>query len=319
MKMIKSPVFDTDTKNHDISSEEISTVIYIEPEHLKAALRKFDILFVPVTLIFQVLSALDNNNVREALIPRVTLVLIVTQIGNARVFGFDQDVGLVGGDFGNINTIANVMNVIFEIPWVLAVQRFGAKRSLGTAFILWSFCTLGTAFIHTYSQAIVVRMLLSIFEAGLCQGFAYVYCDIYPRAQVGKRIMTENLAQCISGSFGGLFAYAIQTMGTRRGLAAWRWLFIVEFCITMFIGSIGLFFIPSKPETAWYLNAEEKEAMRLKRQEDLKYRDSHFDRKWIKATLVDPFVWLLGIGFFTSSVAINGFRVFLPTIIQGLG
>lgn len=228
----------------------------------------------------------------------------------------------MGGDFGNINTIANVMNVIFEIPWVLAVQRFGGRKTLGTAFVLWSLCTLGTAFIHTYGQAIAVRTLLAIFEAGLAQGFAYIYCDIYPRALVGKRIMTENLAQCISGSFGGLFAYAVQTMGTRRGLAAWRWLFIVEFCITAFVGGIGLFFLPEKPETAWYLSAEEKEAMRMKKQRDIIYRgdtDSHFESKWIKATLTDPFVWLLGIAFFTSSVAINGFRVFLPTIIQGLG
>ena len=212
------------------------------------------------------------------------------------------------------------MNVIFEIPWVLAVQRFGARTTIGTAFVLWSFCTLGTAFIHTYPQAIAVRMLLSIFEAGLAQGFAYVYCDIYPRALVGKRIMTENLAQCISGSFGGLFAYAVQTMGTQRGLAAWRWLFIVEFCITAFVGGIGLFFLPAEPETAWYLSVEEKEAMMLKKQQDIKYRgDTHFDHKWVKATLTDPFVWLLGIAFFTSSVAINGFRVFLPTIIEGLG
>jgi hypothetical protein len=46
---------------------------------------------------------------------------------------------------------------------------------------------------------------------------------------------------------------------------------------------------------------------------------SKLDRKWVKITLTDPFVYLLGIAFFTSSVAINGFGVFLPTIIDGLG
>lgn len=40
-----------------------------------------------------------------------------------------------------------------------------------------------------------MRALLAVFEAGLAQGFAFVYCDVYPRAVVGKRIMTENLAQ----------------------------------------------------------------------------------------------------------------------------
>lgn len=65
MEIMKSLVVDTDTKNCDIKSEEATIVIHVEPAKLKAALRKFDIFFVPVTLIFQVLSALDNNNVSE--------------------------------------------------------------------------------------------------------------------------------------------------------------------------------------------------------------------------------------------------------------
>lgn len=59
--------------------------------------------------------------------------------------------------------------------------------------------------------------------------------------------------------------------------------------------------------------------MRLKKQRDFILRgDSKFDRKWVKITLTDPFVYLLSIAFFTSSVATNGFGVFLPTIIDGL-
>jgi hypothetical protein len=60
--------------------------------------------------------------------------------------------------------------------------------------------------------------------------------------------------------------------------------------------------------------------MRLKKQRDYTIRgDDKFDRKWVKLTLGDPFVYLLGIAFFTSSVAINGFQVFLPSIIAGMG
>lgn len=241
-------------------------------------------------------------------------------MGNARVFGFDKDIGLKDGQFGNITLLANVCTIVFEVPWVLAVKRFGANKSLGTALILWSFCTLGTAFIQTYHQAIAVRMLLNAFEAGLAQSFAYLFSTIYPPNLIGKRIMSTNLAMCISGAFGGLFAYAVQTMGTQRGLEAWRWLFIVEFCITIFVGALGLLCLPKTAETAWFLNDEEKEIMRLKRKRDFMRRgEEKFERKWIKIALTDPFVYLLGIAFFTSSVSINGFNVFLPTILSGLG
>jgi MFS family permease len=212
------------------------------------------------------------------------------------------------------------MTILFELPWVLAVKRWGANKAIGTAFVLWSASTLGTAFIHNYGQAIACRMILNAAEAGLAQGFAYLFSTIYPRELAGKRIMTTNLAQCISGAFGGLFAYAVQTMGDVGGFAAWRWLFIIEFIITVFVGGIGWIFLPKSAESAWFLNAEEKETMRLKKMRDMALRgDEGFDRKWIKIALTDPFVWLLGVAFFTSSVAINGFGVFLPTIISGMG
>jgi len=236
------------------------------------------------------------------------------------VFGFDQEIGLTGNQFGNVVTLSSLCTILFEVPWVLAVRRFGANRALGTAFALWSVATLGTAFIHTYAELVVVRMILNSAEAGLAQGFAFLFSTIYPRNLAGKRIITTNLAMCISGAFGGLFAYAVQTMGERNGLSAWRWLFIVEFCVTIFVGGIGWLFLPSSAESAWFLNAEEKETMRLRKERDFVFRGAEkFDKKWIVLSLKDPFVWLLGTAFFTSSVAINGFGVFLPTILSGLG
>jgi MFS family permease len=226
----------------------------------------------------------------------------------------------VGNQFNNIQTLSSFCTFAGEIPWTLAVRRFGAKKALGAAFLTWSLATLGTAFIHNYGQAIAVRMILCAAESGLSPGFAFVYSTIYPQAEAGKRIMTTNLAQCISGAFGGLFAYAVQSMGDRRGLEAWRWLFIIEFCITMVVGGVGWIFIPDSAETAWYLSKEEKESMQLKRQRDYFLRgEQKFDWKWARESLRDPFVYLLGIAFFTSSVAINGFNVFLPFIINGLG
>lgn len=60
--------------------------------------------------------------------------------------------------------------------------------------------------------------------------------------------------------------------------------------------------------------------MGLKKERDFMIRGQEkFKRKWIKMALTDPFVYLLGITFFTSSVAINGLGVLLPTIIYGLG
>ncbi|KAI0161789.1 major facilitator superfamily domain-containing protein [Hypoxylon sp. FL1284] len=279
------------------SPSEAVPVIYVDPEKEKAALRKFDRWLVPVAFWFLVLSSLDRNN-----------------LGNAR------DLGLEGGMFGNLTTVASVTLIVFEVPWVLAVRRFGADRALGAALVAWSAVTLATAFARTYAQALGLRLLLGACEAGISPGFAYLFATIYPRRAAGKRVMMTNLANCTSGAFGGLFAYAVQTMGARRGLAAWRWLFIVEFAVTLVVGGVGWCVLPRSPEKAWFLTADEKDTMRLRRARDEAFRGGdEFDRKWIRDALRDPFVYVCGLAFFTSSVAITGFGVFSPTIIAGLG
>ena len=200
------------------------------------------------------------------------------------------------------------------------MRRFGANIALGTAFAIWSASTLGTAFVQNYAQAVVCRMLVNAAGGGLEQGFAYLFSTIYPRHLAGKRTITNNLAMCVSGAFGGLFAWAIQQMGEQKGLAAWRWLFIIEFAITVVVGGVCWMFLPRTAESAWFLNDEEKETMRLRKERDAIFRSAgDFDRRWIKIALMEPFVYLLGVAFFTSSVSVNSFNIFLPTILQGLG
>lgn len=59
MEMTKSPMVDTE----DPVDYEVATVIHIDPEKEAAAIRKFDIFLLPVSVIFLVLSTLDRNNV----------------------------------------------------------------------------------------------------------------------------------------------------------------------------------------------------------------------------------------------------------------
>ena len=60
--------------------------------------------------------------------------------------------------------------------------------------------------------------------------------------------------------------------------------------------------------------------MELRKVRDMAYRgEDEVGRKWVNLALTDPFIYVAGAAFFTSSVAISGFSIFLPTIIKGLG
>jgi MFS family permease len=62
----------------------------------------------------------------------------------------------------------------------------------------------------------------------------------------------------LAGAFGGAIAYGVGHMNQVQGLSAWRWLFILEGIPSCTSSILVFFFLPDYPETAAWLNEEEK-------------------------------------------------------------
>ncbi|KAJ3938250.1 uncharacterized protein N0V96_011939 [Colletotrichum fioriniae] len=140
------------------------------------------------------------------------------------------------------------------------------------------------------------------------------------RAQQAKRIAVLYGAIALSGAVGGLIAYGIQTMGSKAGLEAWRWLFIIEGCISIVIGLALWVTLPFDSEKAWFLNEEERYVMSLRVKRDVAYKgERKFEWKYAKMAFTEPIIYIAAIGMFCSSVPLFGFTTFLPTLIVGFG
>ncbi|PGH09208.1 hypothetical protein AJ79_05737 [Helicocarpus griseus UAMH5409] len=310
---MESKIFQVDSKKDDIdvsenakdtgSSDGGATEIYIDPVLEQKVMRKFDIFVIPQMVLLVILAYLDRSN-----------------IGNARVFGFEEGIGLQGTEFNNLTSLFFVTYVVFEIPWVMSIKKLGANRVLATAIVCWSVVTIGFGFVKNYHQALALRLLLGLFEAGLIPCLTFLISMIYTRQSQAKRVAALYAGSAISGAFGGLIAYGIQTMGDRHGLSAWRWLFIVEGIISLVIGGIAWLTMPKNAVNAWFLNEEEKGLMRARHQRDAIYKGvEEFSWSYVKMAFVDPFIYVASLGLFCSSVPLFGFGLFLPTIIKGLG
>lgn len=186
--------------------------------------------------------------------------------------------------------------------------------------VSWSIITLCTGFIHNFSQAIVVRVLLGVFEAGLVPCIVFIISTIWSRKDQAKRTAIIYGCNCLSGAFGGLIAYGIEAMGSRLGLEAWRWLFIIEGSASIILCGVCWFLLPTAAEDAWFLTAEEKEMMRSRKRRDIANRGGEESQlKHSKMAFTDVSVYIAAVCLFCSSIAIFGFGTFLPTIIKGLG
>ncbi|KAH8700227.1 major facilitator superfamily domain-containing protein [Talaromyces proteolyticus] len=277
--------------------------IYIDPEMEKRVMAKFDRYMLPQITILPFILFLDRSN-----------------IGNAKVFGFEQSLGLVGNQYGNINTIFYASYVVFEIPWVVGMKRWGANIVIPISFVCWSLVTLGTGFVQNYGQTIALRVLLGVFESGLFPGLTFLISTIYSREAQGMRVAFIYLAGALSGAFGGLIAYGIQLMGDRLGLEAWRWLFIIEGCVSVVICGIAWFTLPKNAENAWFLTTEEKELMQRRKQRDIIFKgDDEFSWKYIPMAFKDVHIYIAAMCAFCSSIPLFGFATFLPTILVGMG
>lgn len=65
----------------------------------------------------------------------------------------------------------------------------------------------------------------------------------------------------LSGAFGNLIAAGIlHGLGGKDGMAAWRWLYIIEGSITCFIGLVVCLVLPDFPNT-WRALSEEEQSL----------------------------------------------------------
>ncbi|KIX02540.1 uncharacterized protein Z518_08481 [Rhinocladiella mackenziei CBS 650.93] len=274
-----------------------------ERRRSRALNRKLDIFVLPFCVLVYLLNGLDRSN-----------------LGNAQTDGLTDDLGMPETA---VNTAASLFFATFVPlqPISAAIgKRLGQSYWLGAIALGWGIVTLCHAFIKTEGQLIAIRLLIGVFESGFYPTCVSYLSTFYPRFDLAFRIGLFYGSYTIAGAFGGLIAYGcFHIQGSLHG---WQYLFIIEGCITIAVACVTPFWLPPSPQRAWFLKETERQfaerrmvidaASNLDSTKKLTKRDIWEGIKDWKLWGVLPFNIL-------ASIAPQGFTIFFPIVVKGLG
>ncbi|KAK6366323.1 hypothetical protein LTS17_010829 [Exophiala oligosperma] len=275
----------------------------------KALVRKMDLRIFPVMIILFILNFIDRNN-----------------FANARLNGLEEDLNLTDVQYQTCISILLVGYVSMQVPSNMILNAVSRPSwYLCGCVATWGVISAATAAVHNATGAILCRFFLGCVEASFFPGSLYFLSRWYTRKEMQLRVTLLNAGNLAAQAFGGLIAAGIlSNMQGDAGLAAWRWLFIIEGVLTIAIAGIAVFVLPDYPSTTRWLSTEEKRIAegRLAIDAGLSAQETGGEEltsvQGLLLAVKDIKVWLLGITYHATIMGLS-FVFFFPTITQALG
>ncbi|KAI9791511.1 MAG: hypothetical protein M1816_003855 [Peltula sp. TS41687] len=235
----------------------------LDPIEEKKLVRKLDRHIIPIAMLLYLLSFLDRVN-----------------IGNAKLYGLEEDLGLTGNQYQIATSVLFVSYVIFEVPSNLVLKRFKPSRYIASIVALWGLVATLTGLTKNFGELVACRLLLGLFEAGLFPGLAMYLTFFYTKRELALRIGYLFVSAALAGACGGLLAYGIGHMDGVAGQRGWRWIMIFEGIPTFLMGIVTWFVLADDPEHARYLSPREKAMVIARREKQAGHTTSAEELHW---------------------------------------
>ncbi|KJK81157.1 hypothetical protein H634G_03691 [Metarhizium anisopliae BRIP 53293] len=232
--------------------------------------RKLDLYLIPLIMGIYLFSFVDRVN-----------------LGNARLYGLEEDLGLSTSQFQVAVSIFFVTYMVFEVPSNLVLKLFTPRRWIAFITVSWGLVATLMGLVTSYGSLLACRLLLGAVEAGLFPGLNIYLTFFYTRNELALRVGYLFVSAAAAGALGGLLAYGIGHMDG----------------------------------TAWFLDDAEKALMEVRRRREYGSTKGSggIERRDVLRAVTDWKAWAFYVAQFGVDTMLYGFSTFLPTIIQALG
>ncbi|KLJ11597.1 hypothetical protein EMPG_13220 [Blastomyces silverae] len=286
--------------------QQVPDVEEPDERYVRKIVHKIDRRLVSITGLLFAISLLDRANV-----------------ANANIAGMSKDLELsVGTRYSLIVLIFFAPYVIAEIPGVVVVRRFGPRWTLPGVTLAWGVLIVGFGFVTHWTHLVGLRIILGVLEGLMFPGLIYLVSLWYTRYEVHKRYSAFSCISSIGSAFGGILAYLFMKMQDLGGLAAWRWIFIMEGLLTVVVGAIALVFLIDYPQNAhkawWFLSKNEADIILRRLEADRSDTEADQVFEWGKflRPALDWRVWGYGWIYTLSTLTAYAVSYFMPMILK---
>jgi len=206
--------------------------------------------------------------------------------------------------------------LLLEVPSNILLHRIGARVWIARIMITWSLLSAATMLARSPAQFYLARFALGAAEAGFFPGMILYLTYWFPAKGRARVMATLVTAIAASGFLGGpLSGWILRDMDGVRGLAGWKWLFIVEALPSLLLGFAILAWLPDSIRGARWLEAEQKDFLEKAIHEE----GASKAPLPLRALFVDPRVWGLSLIYFLIMVGLAGLSFWMPQIIRNAG
>ncbi|RDW87312.1 hypothetical protein BP5796_03006 [Coleophoma crateriformis] len=182
-------------------------------------------------------------------------------LSNAYVSGMKEDLGMYGVQYNYAVTCFQVGTIVGGIPANLMLTRIAPRFFLPGCELIWAILTICTYKVTSYNQLYPIRFFIGLLEGTSFVGMQYILGSWYKRTELGKRTAIFACSAYVGTMISGYLQSAVLAgLNGTNGIAAWRWVFIIDGLITVVISIYGMIFFPDTPDktTAFYFTEEDK-------------------------------------------------------------
>ncbi|KAI5950939.1 hypothetical protein KGF54_004013 [Candida jiufengensis] len=274
----------------------------------KKTVRKIDIRLMTMLIVIYILNYIDRNN-----------------IASARLGGLEKDLGLKGNQYQICISILFVGYILFQIPSNLLLNKLGRPSAyLAVVMTLWGAISACTAAVNSFGGLVAIRACLGIVESAFFCAALMILSSWYDKKTLASRNSILYAGSLVSSAFSGLIAAGILEMDGLGGVEGWRYLFIIEGCLTVLIAPLAYWVLPDTPSNTKFLSQQEKDLIQWKLRKDLGNVDDSDKEaqvtEWqgFKLAVTDIKLWMIcGLhSFLTAACSITNF---FPSVVQTLG